>query len=245
MKHDKILFITGASSEVGCELIKEVADNYTQIWSHYNTSVKELNSIRNVYGDKIVPIQADFSNEHSVENMVKKILDSGKYPDHIVHLAAPKVVNLQFHKCRWNDYQKNVDTSLRSIVMILEGMIPIMQKQRYGRIVFMLSSSILGNIPPKFQSPYITIKYALYGLMRTLASEYASRGITVNSVSPDMMETKFLSEIQDLIIKKNAEQSPLSRNMTVKDVIPAINYLLSDKAEAVTAQNIGITGGRI
>ena len=60
-----------------------------------------------------------------------------------------------------------------------------------------------------------------------------------------MMETKFLSEIQDLIIKKNAEQSPLSRNMTVKDVIPAINYLLSDKAEAVTAQNIGITGGRI
>lgn len=66
--------------------------------------------------------------------------------------------------------------------------------------------------------------------------------ITVNGVSPDMMETRFLSEIQELIIKKNAEQNPLGRNMTVKDVIPAIDYLLSDKAEAVTGQNIGITG---
>ena len=245
MEDKKILFITGASSELGCELIRRVADNYTQIWSHYNTSIKELNSIREVYGDKIVPVQADFLNETSVRDMIKKILDSGKYPDNIVHLASSKVFNLQFHKCRWDDYQKIVDTSLRSIVMILEDMIPKMRKKGYGRIVFMLTSSILGSIPPRFQSPYITIKYALYGLMRTLASEYASRGITVNGVSPDMIETRFLSEIQEVIIKKNAEQNPLGRNMTVKDVIPIIDYLLSDKAEAVTGQNIGITGGAI
>ena len=245
MQNKKILFITGASSEVGCELIKKTVDDYLQIWAHYNTSVNELNSLRNIYGDKIVPVQADFLNECSVKDMVKKILDSGEYPDHIVHLAAPKVFNLQFHKCKWGDYQKSVDTSLRSIVMILGGMIPKMRKQKYGRIIFMLTSSTLGGIPPKFQSPYITVKFALYGLMKTLASEYASKGITVNGVSPDMMETRFLSEIQELIIKKNAEQNPLGRNMTVKDVIPAIDYLLSDKAEAVTGQNIGITGGRI
>ena len=128
--------------------------------------------------------------------------------------------------------------------MILQKFIPKMSKNKYGKIVFMLSAYLLG-VPPKFQSPYITIKYALYGLMRTLASEYASRGITVNGVSPDMIETRFLSEIQEVIIKKNAEQNPLGRNMTVKDVIPIIDYLLSDKAEAVTGQNIGITGGAI
>lgn len=58
-----------------------------------------------------------------------------------------------------------------------------------------------------------------------------------------MMETKFLSEIQEIIIKKNAEQNPLGRNIMVDDVIPLFEYLLSDKAQAVTGQNIGVTGG--
>ena len=82
--------------------------------------------------------------------------------------------------------------------MILQAFIPKMSKQNYGKIVFMLSAYLLG-IPPKFQSPYITVKYALLGLMRNLASEYAAKGIMVNAVSPDMMETKFLSELPELI----------------------------------------------
>ena len=109
----------------------------------------------------------------------------------------------------------------------------------------MLTSYTLGGVPPRFQSPYITVKYALYGLMRTLASEYASKGITVNGVSPDMMETRFLSEIPRLVIEKHAADSPLGRNITVQDVAPAIAYLLSDQAQAVTGQNLGITGGGI
>jgi 3-oxoacyl-[acyl-carrier protein] reductase len=81
--------------------------------------------------------------------------------------------------------------------------------------------------------------------MRNLAAEYADRGITVNGVSPDMVETKFLDDIPDLVIKQNAEKSPLKRNLTPKDVIPAIKYLLSDEAEAVTGTNMGITGGYV
>lgn len=71
-----------------------------------------------------------------------------------------------------------------------DGRIPNMAKKKYGRIVFMLTSCTINN-PPKYQSSYVTVKYALLGLMKALAVEYADRGITVNGVSPDMMETKF------------------------------------------------------
>lgn len=243
MKNEKILLVTGASSETGCGLIGQIADQYSAVWAHYHTSDGEIHRLRERFGEKILPVRADFSDPGAIEEMAAKILDSGKSPDHIVHLAAPKTFNLQFHKCGWKDFQEGMDVSLRPAVLLLERLIPGMCRRRYGRIVLMLTSYTLGGVPPRFQSPYITVKYALYGLMRTLASEYASKGITVNGVSPDMMETRFLSEIPRLVIEKHAADSPLGRNITVQDVAPAIAYLLSDQAQAVTGQNLGITGG--
>ena len=63
----------------------------------------------------------------------------------------------------------------------------------------------------------------------------------VNGVSPDMMETKFLADMPELIIRQYAENSPAGRNLTVEDVIPTFEYLLSDGADMVTGQNIGIS----
>ena len=79
--------------------------------------------------------------------------------------------------------------------------------------------------------------------MRNLAAEYAPKGITVNAVSPDMMETKFLSELPELIKEQSANKNPLGRNIYVDEVIPTIEYLLSSGSDVVTGQNIGITGG--
>ena len=88
-----------------------------------------------------------------------------------------------------------------------------------------------------------TVKYALLGLMRNLASEYAAKGVMVNAVSPDMMETKFLSGLPELILEQNAKKNPLGRNIHVEEVTPTIEYLLSSASDIVTGQNIGVTGG--
>lgn len=243
MDEKRVLLVTGASSDVGHQLIRSIAGNYQIILGHYNGSKEMLEKLGREFGEKIVPMQADFSSEGSIFSMAEEIRAKGYAPTHIVHLASPKAFNKKFHKCAWEEYQNGIDVSLRSIVLLLEAFIPDMVKMRYGRILFMLTSYVLGGVPPKYQSPYITVKYALYGLMRNLAAEYAEKGITVNAVSPDMMETKFLADIPDLIIQQNAERNPLKRNITVEDVVPAMEYLLSDEAAAVTGQNIGVTGG--
>lgn len=241
---DKIILITGASSDMGCNLIRNIHSGYRRIWAHYNSSAEELEKLRTEIGEKIHPVQCDFSSEEDIQRMIRQIDESGCVPNQVVHFAAPKTFNMQFHKCSWEDYQKGIDTSLRSITILLQHYIQFMRKQKYGRIVFLLTSYLIG-VPPKYQSPYITVKYALFGLMRNLAAEYAEKGITVNGVSPDMVETKFLDNVPNMIIQQNAEKSPIKRNLKPGDVTPAIKYLLSDEAEAVTGANIGITGGYV
>lgn len=241
-KEKKVLLVTGASSDVGSALIADISHRYDAIWAHYCSSPGKIEEMQISHGWKILPVKANFSSEESTAGMIRQIMESGRIPDHIVHLSALKTVNKKFPKFTWKDYQNGIDTSLRSIVMIAEAFLPQMAKQHYGRIVFMLTSYLLG-VPPKFQSPYITVKYAQYGLMKNLAAEYADKGITVNAVSPDMIETKFLADIPELVIEQNAVRSPLKRNLGTGDVIPAFRYLLSDEAEAVTGQNLGVTGG--
>lgn len=242
MKERRVLLITGASSEFGCELIREIAGNYEVILAHYFHESKTLERLKEDIGDKLVLLQSDFTDLKSVESMVEDIEKKGDIPDHIVHLPAQKVNAKKFHKTELEQYMLGFTTSVTSIALILKRFIPRMSKQKYGKIVFMLTSYTL-NTPPKYQAPYITAKYALLGLMRDISNEYADRGIMVNGISPDMMETKFLSDMPDLIVQQNAANNPMRRNLTVKDVVPTVCYLLSKSADTVTGQNIGITGG--
>ena len=242
MCNDKVLLITGASSDVGRELIKRVSKNYRKIWAHYRNSGEIIEEMKIDLGDSIIPIRSDFSDVESTYDLIRTIKESGDFPNHIVHLSGIKAHSLQFHKQSWENYRVEIDISLRSITMILHEFIPNMAKSSYGKVLFMLSSYLLG-VPPKFQSSYITVKYALLGLMRSLAAEYASKGIMVNAVSPDMIETKFLSELPELIMEQNAKNNPLKRNLLVDDVVPTMEFLLSSESGVITGQNIGITGG--
>lgn len=244
MKDNKILLVTGASSETGLELIRKVSDDYSVILAHYNSHNDKLKELQSVFGsDKLKLYQADFGNRDDVQKLILKVTEDNMYPDHIVHFPAPKACNKKFHKCEWDDYAEDIQVSLYPFEEIVRAFIPHMVKNKYGKIITMLTSCCINN-PPKYQTPYVTAKYALMGMMKSLSVEYADKGITVNGVSPDMMETKFLSDIPDLIIQKNAMENPAGRNLSVEDVVPTFEFLLSDGADMITGQNIAVTGGK-
>ena len=118
-----------------------------------------------------------------------------------------------------------------------------MAKKKYGRIAFVLSSAV-GETAPKYLSDYVVAKYGLLGLMKALSAEDADKGITLNAVSPSMMETKLMSNTPEVVLEKNAAENPLGRNIRISDILPVIYYFLSEETEQITGQNIRITGGR-
>jgi 3-oxoacyl-[acyl-carrier protein] reductase len=118
-----------------------------------------------------------------------------------------------------------------------------MAKARDGKVLVMLSY-VVDGMPPKYSVDYVMTKYTLLGLVKSLAVEYADKGITVNGISPAFTETRFVDGMLDYFKEENKKSSPIGRNLKVEDVIPTIEYMLSSGADCINGQNILITCGR-
>ena len=236
-----IIFITGASSDIGVSLIKSF-DDPCIIIAHYNENIQKLLDVQKITKNKIIPIKANFSIQSNVLEMLDKIETEFGVPNKIIHLAAPKFEHIRFNRSNWERFQNELNLSLGSIIQILNRFLPKMGKGNAGRVVTILSSVTIG-VPPKSLSQYTTVKYALLGLMKSLAVEYANKNVTINCISPSMIETQFLSKIDERIIQLTAESHPQKRNATVLDILPVIHLLLSENSTFICGANIPITGG--
>ncbi|MBM3252046.1 MAG: SDR family oxidoreductase [Candidatus Omnitrophica bacterium] len=238
------ILITGASSDIGCEIIRQIAGNNSIILAHYNQSGEKIKKMQQEVDSQIIPIKADLFNEEEILGLIDFIKKNYDFPDKIIHLPAVKLNYIRFKDIKWADFQKDIDLQLRSIILILKEFLPLMAKDKKGKVVFVLSSCTL-NIPPKALTHYTAVKYAMLGLSRALASEYADTGININAVSPSMIETGFLANIPQKLVELNAQASPLKRNAQVGDVVPLIKFLLSDSSDYITGANIPVSGGSV
>ena len=239
----KVLLILGASSDIGQFLIEEVADSFDTIIAHYFSNDKSLITLKESLSEKLQMVKSDFNSEEETKQFIKYIENNLPCPTHIVHLPAKRTKYQNFHKSNWYDVEMDINISLRSVYMVLCSFIRKMVKLKKGKIVFMLTSCTINT--PKYMANYSVVKFALLGLMKSLAVEYADKGINVNAVSPSMVETKFLENVPHFVIEQNAENNPLKRNAEVGDVIPTIIFLLSEKADYITGQNIVVSGGSV
>jgi len=238
-----IIFIIGASSDIGLNLINHITED-ALIIAHYNNNNKKLLEIASTSKNKIVPIKADLSKENEIQDMITTIEKEYGIPNKIIHLAAPKFENIRFKNLSWVEFQKDIDISLKSLILILTNFLPKLAKEKRGKVVCMLSSVTM-NIPPKALVQYTTIKYALLGLVKSLASEYADKNIQINSISPSMVETKFLDNINEKFVELSAYNHPLKRNAKVDDITPILKMLISEESDYINGINIPITGGSI
>ena len=239
-----VYLITGATSDLGYELIKTVAkdgDKFLLQGFGDDSKLKDFceeNKIDYTYYD------VNLSDNAATDKFVEDIKATGLTPTHFVHLPALRVVNTKFKSFDEERFLADINVQVMSAVKICKLIMPKMAKVKYGRVLFMATSYVLAN-PPKNTGAYIMAKNAIVGLMKSLAADYVSNGITVNSVSPSMIETKFLAETSHLIVEAAANDHPMKRNAQVNDVVPAMAFLLSDESRFITGVNLPITGGSV
>jgi 3-oxoacyl-[acyl-carrier protein] reductase len=135
-----------------------------------------------------------------------------------------------------------MEIQIHSLMEIFREFLPPMAKATYGKVVIMLTSYVY-NTPPKFMTNYLISKYALLGFMKGAAVEYAGKGININGISPNMIETKFLDNIDKRLIEMNVENSLIKRTIRIKEVVAGILFLLSDDCGAMYGVNLNLSGG--
>ena len=247
MNSNKTFLILGASSDLGLALFKKLNDQYENsvFCLHYNSSDASLKELELKDGNTARLIKADFTSDEEVGSLIKTLKDEDLIPTHIVHLPADKL-----HYTRLKDYdqehlERNLKIQVYSFVQILKAFLPAMVKRKdHNKVVAVLSSVVLGK-PPRSMLEYTMVKSMLHGVIRQLAADNEGKLININSVSPSMIETRLLSEIDPRIIEMAAGESPESRNATVDDVVPSICFLLSEDSNYLNGVNINISNGNV
>lgn len=248
----KVYLILGASSDLGIELIKQLnGENPTDekvFIAHYHSSKEKLEQISLNQNRRLVCIKSDLGDMTSVDFLINQVCSfcaefNMEAPTHIVHLAAEPFRYTKLKEFSRDNLIHNIDVQVSSFAKIMQKFLPIMAKRKqHDKVVVMLTSYLI-HTPPKFTLDYIITKSALLGLVRELASDYLGKSININALSPSMIETKFLQNVDERIVQMVAENSPEKRNATVADVVPVIQFLLSDAANYLHGANLNVTYG--
>lgn len=137
-----------------------------------------------------------------------------------------------------NDWDSVVNTSLKGMYNVTRSLIQPLLRNRYGRIVNVVSLSGLKGVPG--QMNYSAAKGGMIAATKALAQEVAKRKITVNAVAPGFIVTDMTSELPIEELKK---QIPMQRFGEAEEVADLVSFLISPKAAYITGEVININGG--
>lgn len=247
MDNDLVL-ITGASSDIGLALIRSLLSGpraaSTVVLAHSYSGGSRIAAMQAEFGaDRVISLVADLSDPAAVANLADHVLGHGT-PQAFVHLPAVRLLHERFSKFDWQRFETDLAVQVQSVVILLKRFLPKMTKLPRARIVFVLSSAVHG-VAPKYMSMYTTVKYAQLGLMRSLAADFASTPVRINSISPGMVETQFLQDVPELSVQMSASANPLGRNAVPGDLIGALELLLSPASDYIHGIDIPIAAGTV
>ena len=144
-------------------------------------------------------------------------------------------------KMEIEDWDKVLDTNLKSAFLVTRAAIKVMMKKKKGSIINM--TSVVGLMGNSSQTNYAASKAGLIGFTKSVAKEYARRGITCNAVAPGFIETEMTGSLPEEVKENYLKNIPLGRPGTTSDVADLTVFLASEMAQYITGQVINIDGG--
>ena len=242
---NKVAFITGGTRGIGKQIAIKLASSGFDIALNYRVENEELkNTVSDIEknGVRCLAVKGDVTSFSDAEQMVKEIFEKYERIDVLVNNAGITKDNL-FIRMKKEDFDDVINVNLVGTFNVTKNVVPIMIKQKYGRIINI--SSIVGISGNAGQANYSASKAGIIGFTKSLAKELGARNILVNAIAPGFIETNMTSVLKDCIKEEIGKSIPLKKMGKPEDVANVANFLASEDSSYVTGQVINVDGGML
>ena len=239
----KIAVVTGGSRGIGRATSVALAEAGALVLVNYRSNeeaAKQTLSLIEEAGGQAELVCFDVADPESVDRGLKAAIERHGRIDILVNNAGISIDQLLL-RVSPKDLDLTWATNVNGPIYCAKACIRPMMKERWGRIINL--SSVVAESGNPGQAVYSSSKAALLGLTRTLAREYASRGITVNAVAPGFIETDMTADLSDAGKQGIIDQTPLGRIGRPEEVAAAVVFLSSEEASYITGQVVRVNGG--
>ena len=240
----KNVLVTGATGGIGSAIAEAFAKNGYNValhtFSRADEAKKKAEELSVSFGVRTFSVQADVSKENDVKKMFVTLeKDFGKI-DVLVNNAGISLVSMLCDTTE-EDYDRVMDVNLKGAFLCTKEAIKNMVHNKWGRVINI--SSVWGNVGASCEVVYSASKAGLVGFTKALAMELAPSGITVNAVSPGLIDTAMNSHLSSDDVKELCDEIPAGRMGKPCEVAGAVLFLAGEDASYITAQNITVDGG--
>jgi len=229
----RVAFVTGGSRGIGLACARQLAAAGHKVAVGSRSKPDGLDP-------GLLWVECDTTDTASVEAAFDTI-EAELGPVQILVANAGITRDLLVLRMSDNDFTSVVDANLTGAFRTARRAVKSMMRARWGRIV--LVSSVVGSLGQAGQANYAASKAGLAGLGRSLAREFASRGITVNLVAPGPIDTDMLAALGPKAVEAMVAQVPVGRIGTPEEVAAAVGFLTSEAAGFVTGTVLNVDGG--
>lgn len=234
----KTAIVTGASAGIGRAIAERLAQEGATVVVNYGTSADKATAVVagiESKGGKAIAVQADMSKVADVRRLIQETAQRFGRLDILVNNAGMALFK-SLDETTEQEFDQVLNLNTKGPYLAMQEAAKVMNDG--GRIVNISTDGTHMGFPGV--TAYLASKGALEQVTKGLAHELASRGVTVNTVSPGFTETAMLP---DAFREMGAQMSPLKRLGTPQDIADVVLFLVSDQARWLTGQNIHASGG--
>jgi 3-oxoacyl-[acyl-carrier protein] reductase len=240
---NKNILITGGSRGIGKGIVYKLVENGANVAFTYSSSSSVSKEIVNDLASEknnVKAYKSDASVFEQCETLIKNVISDFGDIDVLINNAGITNDNLliRMDDSQWFD---TIETNINSLYKISKIFVKPMIKKRNGRIICI--SSVVASTGNAGQTNYVTSKSGMIGFCKSLAKEVATRGITVNCVSPGFIETDMTNKLNDAQKEQISKNIPTNKMGSPEDIAYAVSFLASDKASYITGETINVNGG--
>jgi len=239
---DKVALVTGASQGIGRATALALAEAGAQVVAAARNEGKLAAVVQEitVAGGEAIALRMDIADADQIKAGFKQTLERFGRLDILVNNAGITRDGLAV-RMKPDDWDAVLRTNLTGAHLCIQQALATMMRQRSGRIINV--TSVVARMGNAGQANYVAAKAGLIGLTKAIATEVASRSITVNAVAPGFIVTGMTEGLSDKVKEELQQRIPLGRLGTDRDVAAAVVFLASEEAGYITGVVLDVNGG--